>query len=167
MPTLISTSGGSTSNSYSTLAEISTYLDAHPFGHKWATLSEPARTRIAIYATLLLETHVIWSGTKATEAQALSHPRTALYNRFGELIADTVIAPEVKRAQAELCRFLAEKDPTNQDHAGITSISTPAVSLSFNSSARDAVIPPVVATMVAHLGSVQSAHSLQVRAVRV
>jgi hypothetical protein len=168
MPTAIdATVGGAASNSYTTLAYITQYWEDSLYGAPWTDATPEQQTQAALEATRRLETYLVWYGTKATAAQALAHPRLGLVDRHGEPIPSTAIATEVTEAQAELCKYLLAGDRLSDSQATVTAISTPAVSLSLNAAARPAVLPDIVAALLAPVGCVQGRQALQVNTLRV
>lgn len=99
---LDATVGGATANSYLTLATANALLEGHLHTDVWfvheATMLQ--REEALMWATSLLERLVQWSGTPATDTQALAWPQTGQTDRFGRPVATTVIPQDVQQATA-------------------------------------------------------------------
>ena len=80
--TLIATEGAANANSYLTLAEADSYLEAHLKSSFWSALDDEAKKAALISATRELDL-IIYAGRKSTQAQALQWPRLSIYDRDG------------------------------------------------------------------------------------
>lgn len=113
MATLISTSGGSTSNSYvESLSEANTVADVFRYLPRmgvsttaWDAASDDSKTLALIQATVNIDA-MNFLGQPSSQSQALAFPRTGI----SESIDDT-IPSVVKQAQvAEACSLLSAPD---------------------------------------------------------
>jgi hypothetical protein len=170
MPALDVTVGGATSNSFASLAEAATYFDQRiPLPTPWVA-SGDASARALIMAARVLDglagahrtLHVIgdaryyqstprWTGAPATATQRMTWPRTGMFDRNGNPIAEDAIPLDLKNAQAELAGQLLMTDTTLDNSVsvgGITNIKAGSVSLSFNEMIARHVIPDGVAEML-------------------
>ena len=83
--TLIATEGAANANSYLTLAEADSYLEAHLDASFWAALDDEAKKAALISATRELDL-IEYAGRKATQAQSLQWPRISVVDRDGYTI---------------------------------------------------------------------------------
>lgn len=74
MPSVIETPGAANANSFVSVAEATTYLDARPNIAAWTAADADAKARAVITATRLLSP-LSWRGSRVTSTQALSWPR--------------------------------------------------------------------------------------------
>jgi hypothetical protein len=131
MPTLITTPGAADANSYATVEEADEYHDGRLHDDAWDNADKEAAL---VWAALLLDGWVVWTGQATYETQALVWPRKGMFNRNGFAIPETVIPREIKAAQSELARQLALNDLMADDDVrrkDIRSLSAGSVSISF------------------------------------
>lgn len=130
MTTLDATVGGASANSFSTVTEADDYLmtrrlhadawfqassQSHILRHyddTEETIEPNQKAAALMWATAVLD-RLNWCGTRAATTQALSWPRSTAYDRYGVLIASTVIPDELKWATAELALFHLENPPVD------------------------------------------------------
>lgn len=163
MPTIISTVGSPTANSYCSLAEALTYHDERlPLPILWGSKGVAMSTRALIMATRVLDSLVQprsvlregfyftsrqWTGSPATTTQRLAWPRIGMLDANGHEISPLVIPQALKEAQAELAGQLLGADTTLDNAvsvAGITSVKAGSVSLSFKDVIEQHVLPDAV-----------------------
>lgn len=89
----------SSSNSYSTEAELDSYLDLHPDSAIHSS-DAASRERAALFVTYLWRSLVTkWSGVRVdTAPDLLDFPRTGLEDTNGNAVTSTAFPPDVKRA---------------------------------------------------------------------
>lgn len=105
--TVIATVGGSTSNSFLTVADADAIANNMLNVADWTGASTDDKGRALIMATTDL-TNLDWVGTRATTTQALAWPRTdAVIN--GRTIADNEIPREVKQGTFDLALALLQE----------------------------------------------------------
>jgi hypothetical protein len=153
VPTIVATAGAANANSFQTLVEAQAYFDSRVAVAGWDNADD--QNALLIMATRVMEmtlspyrmfvppkggqsgyyrTRPTWTGLPTSSTQALSWPRTGMYNRNGFAIADSVIPQDLKNAHAELAGALGTKDlMLDNDIAvqGITSVKAGSVSVSF------------------------------------
>lgn len=83
--TIIATEGAANANSYLTLAEAESYLEAHQDYSVWSALDDEAKKAALISATRELDL-IEYAGRKATQAQSLQWPRISVVDRDGYTI---------------------------------------------------------------------------------
>jgi len=155
---IVATVGGSTSNSYCTLAEAEIYIASIPTPGSWtSSVLDDTKNRALVQACRLIEENFTWNGYPVTpEVQSLSWPQYGQYLRTGKIIANTEIPQDLKNAQVELARQLLAADRTaDQDAAaqGITAVSAGPVSVQFNTLvATFNVIPDAVFSILSWYG---------------
>ena len=115
MPTLVSTLGGSTSNSYVSVAEADTFADNQSWNATWAALSNDDKIIALVGATYWLEP-LAWNGDRCDPStddddspQALSWPRSGVICDGVEAKC-TFIPAAIKQAQILLAYYLSQ-DP--------------------------------------------------------
>lgn len=98
---LITTPGGSSSNSFVTITEADTYLAASTIidATAWDTLTEAQKEERLVYAALLMKAQFMWIGWLVYRNQALPFPRWMPDEQ--DFDPATIHIPEaIKRAQA-------------------------------------------------------------------
>ena len=104
MPTLIATLGGSTSNSYITVAAATTYFGDRLGNASWTAASADDKAAALITATTWLES-LEYYGDRASTTQALKWPRTDVSCDGVEADA-TYIPADIQAATAETAQAL-------------------------------------------------------------
>lgn len=106
---LITTVGGSRSNSFVIVSEATSYLSASPFDTSvWTNLSTPEKEQRLIYAARAMD-YLPWRGFRVYEKQALCFPR--------DFQTDvTVISDKIKETQALMAWLVI--------HRGLVSMSS-------------------------------------------
>jgi len=138
---LITTPGASNADSYGTIAELDACIASNPYASGWNAVSGADKEAFARMATRLLDAMPgAWTGSPTNPAvQALGWPRIGMRNRNDYPIATNVIPGNLKCAQAEYARLLAENELTAGGSAsslassGISSVSAAGVSVSVKS----------------------------------
>lgn len=176
MATLDASVGGTSSNSYATLAEAESYIDTlvpSTLQDTWLDAGEEDQARALIMATRLLDSSYDWFGEVVSLDQALLWPRRGVLRPgvsempvgggainmwqtpFGVLLPEDAIAPQIRDATVELARQLLSADRTADSDVqtqGITSLRAGSVALTFKEGVSAKPIPDLVATMVSGLG---------------
>lgn len=104
MPTLIATLGGSTSNSYITVATATTYFGDRLGNASWTAASADDKAAALITATSWLES-LEYYGNRASTSQALKWPRTDV-SCDGVEADETYIPADIQAATAETAQAL-------------------------------------------------------------
>jgi len=165
--------GSETANSYCTLAEANTYHDFHVAESVWiaaAGAQNNVQVRALVMATRLLDEQYEWSGQKATQAQALRWPRSGVNDRDGYPIPPDVIPRDLKRATAELARYLLAGDrfeAIDQAQSGIEEVAAGSVKVKFTTATQPVVIPSSVGAMLAPYAAGGMASDFSVPLTRV
>jgi hypothetical protein len=140
---LITTPGAANAEAYASVTEMDTFIATNPYASGWNVVSTSGKENFARMATRLLDgMPAAWTGSATNPAvQALGWPRSGRKNRNGYAIADSVVPGDLKNAQAEYARLLAENDLTGTTGAsiaesGIGSVSAAGVSVSFKSTSK-------------------------------
>ena len=163
---LVATAGGSTSNTYQTLADAQSIIDGlveDADVTAWATATTDAKNR-ALYTAAQRLDRERFLGARATDTQALQWPRTGVrkpdtyINTYAvgfpfrittDYFTDTEIPDQVKKAQVVLAVYLNN----NKDGMGLTgledynSVTIGPISVSVNSNNQQAGvdnIPPIM-----------------------
>ncbi len=145
--TLVADAGSASANSFATVAEGDTYHEGHLYATAWTGATDANKAIALVMATRLLDAMIVWSGWKATTAQALQWPRGGMYDRGGIGIDSDIIPTDLKHMTAELARTLLAGDRTadnDADAQGLTSLKVGPVELAF----KDRITPKVLADAV-------------------
>lgn len=168
---LIATPGAEDANSYLTVEEADAYFESRIKGESWSNASADEKAAALITATRVLDSMSVgqrrlirpsnkdpfyltsrtWTGTIATDTQALAWPRIGMRDRHGRSIASDTIPKELKQATAELAGQLYLTDRTLDNEAvvqGISSISAGSVSISFKDAIEAKVLPDLVLSLL-------------------
>ena len=143
-----------------TLAEADAYLADNFYSAAWdAITTDDNKNKLLIMATRQLDYWIEWGGSKATEEQALRHPRYGLSDCDGYWIDSDIIHKDVKIATYELSNWFIEYDPSSEpDTKGFSEITVDVITLKIDKLDRDSTttIPDVVSKIVACLGKPKS-----------
>lgn len=166
MPTIDSTVGGATANSYETHVEANAYFDARiPIAPPWVASGEEA---YLITATRLLDNLAQpfktffpasggspayyrvrrqWTGVPASSTQKLAWPRIGMFDRNNTPIPSTVIPQDLKDAESEFAGQLLAGDRSLDNSVivqGLTSVKAGSVALTFKQEIMPQVVPDAV-----------------------
>ncbi len=148
VPTLDSTPGSASANSYTTVAEATTYHESRLSSSAWTDATTDNKTISLIMATRVLDQMTNWTGISVDQIQALNWPLDGMIDKNEvEFIPVTEIPPELKEATAEFARLLLGTDLTlNSDieDLKIRSLSAGSVALTFDGGVTAKVIPDSV-----------------------
>lgn len=175
--------GKSTANSYATAAEGDTYHDKHYYATDWTGATTGNKEKALMMATRLIDENYQFKGTKKVYTSALQWPREAaidpdrrdvvyspLDNVLGPYFDSTIVPQILKDATIELARMLINADRTTDPQGqGMDTLSVGGA-LTINFSKPDdkrPIIPELVQTMLAKLGSLIGLKGGAVRLVRV
>jgi hypothetical protein len=163
---LVATVGGSTSNTYQTLAEAQDIIDGLVLDADvtaWATATTDAKNR-ALYTAAQRLDRERYLGARSTDTQSMQWPRTGVrkpdtyINTYAvgfpfristDYYTDTEIPTQIKQAQAVLAVFLNN----NTDSLGLSgledynSVSIGPISVTLNTSSPQAgadKVPPMM-----------------------
>ena len=105
---LNSTAGSASANSYMSLADADTYLEAHLEAETWSAIDDERKKAALIGATRELDS-LIWVGRRSTEFQSLAWPRIYVYDHDAYQV--TGVPAKIAAATAELAIWnLMEED---------------------------------------------------------
>ena len=121
MPAAIdATLGGTSANSYVTLAAANTYFETVPNSSTWIDKTDDQKNRSLISATRWIDALTFY-GDRCTETQALKWPRDE-YKVDGIDLACTLIPEGIKVATYELARAFANDTDAITGTSGTTGI---------------------------------------------
>lgn len=98
MITIDAVSGSPTANSYVTLEEANSYLEAHLQASTWALLDDEKKKAAIVSATRLIDTEQ-FLGRRLHQSQSLAWPRTYIYDFDGYAVSG--IPSKLKSAVCE------------------------------------------------------------------
>jgi hypothetical protein len=133
---LDATIGGSSSNSYVTVAEADAYFADRAHNSNWTGLAAEDKPNFLISASQMLDWYVTWKGVRTESAQSMDWPRTGVYDDRGELFDDDVVPADIKTAVFELALVNIEEDRTaDDDLAGLKEIKAGSLGLKTDETA--------------------------------
>lgn len=158
MPTLTTTVGGASSNSYISVADATTYFDErlHPQTSLWTSASTDDKERALITATRRLDDED-WQGIRTTTAQALDWPRYWANDEDGEEYDEDSIPTIVQHATCELALRLLIDNAASQDTLADTgleefkSAKAGPLNMERNPTFSAGQLPQQVKRMLAHV----------------
>lgn len=153
---LDATAGGSSADSYSTVAEADSYHDSHLYATSWTGATTANQEKALKMATRILDEKIDWSGAKATSTQALGWGRTDVVDD-GYIVGSSTVPNPIKNATAEFARHLISSDLTvDAQGKGLDSLAVGSITLSFNKTDTAGVIPSIVQEMLRGWGTIHA-----------
>jgi hypothetical protein len=133
---LDATPGGANSNSYTTVADATLYLQQRPYHEAWdAALVSGDAAPALMWATSLLDSLVHWYGTPTTLTQVLAWPQMGQVDRYGRPLDPLLIPVAVEQATAvyalELLGDTTLSQPTSSQTAGIKSTKIGGTTITY------------------------------------
>lgn len=110
--------GLANANTFATLVQITTALEASPFGDAWSTVDVAKQDQCIAEASAIL-TRLNWLGTRTIDGQALAWPRAWMETPDGYAIASNVIPAFVLDATARLAFWLSQLGATPYNGNGL------------------------------------------------
>lgn len=156
--TLDATVGGTSSNSYCTVAEAETYFESRLHTTDWDSATTEDKTAALVWATRLLDEWIAWKGYKATDEQTLRWPRYSVYDRDGYAYDNDELPQWLKDATAEQAKDLLTVDVTApSDTQGFSEIQVETLRLKIDKADRDktTTLSDAVIAMVEYFGIVR------------
>jgi hypothetical protein len=167
IPALDTTIAGASANSFVTLEEAESFLDARLNADAWSNANADDKTRALLMAANRLEREN-WLGNRVSSTQRLAWPRIDVAKvdpvgagfggfssyswgwGFGETYLTTEVPQPVKDAQCELAlAYLEGFDESGEDT--IDSFSQDGVSVKFRASKPEGGLPPPVQQLIGSL----------------
>lgn len=152
-PTIDTSPGADTANSYCTRAEADDYHDTHLYADTWRATEAWKKDAALIWASRLLDEQVAWQGTKVSASQSLRWPRSGVSDADGYAFSSDAIPAWLANATAELARYLLTEDRTEERSYGLKSVKADVVEVEFDSADEKPVIPTSVRSMISAYGS--------------
>ena len=105
-------SGFTDSNAYCTVAFADDYLSikSTSFLTTWNGLTTEQKQNAIMWGSRVLDQRARWQGVRSNLDQAMTWPRTGVYDRDGILIAPDEIPLQIKQATVELAFHLVTED---------------------------------------------------------
>lgn len=145
MATLDATVGGSSSNSYVTVAEADDYFTSRLNSSAWDTASKDAALITAAYD---LDDAFDWVGDRASDTQFMEWPRL-----YVDDVDSTEIPWDVKRAQMELALAYVEGGVSSTQTNSVDEVKLGPLGVKFvEQGTYDRKIPSPIVTIVGILG---------------
>ena len=152
--TLIATAAAEDANTYVTLAEAESIMEARLHKTNWTNASDADKNIALVWATNLLDRQVDWDGSKYDDDSALRWPRSGIMNQDGIYLDDDVIPTFLKEATTFYAFYLLSEDRlAENDLMGFSYIRAGSVAMNIDKRDRKAVIPPEVWDIIKVYGS--------------
>lgn len=119
---LIATPGAVDANSFVTRAEASLLLKFELQSAAWTEAEPETQDATLITATRKIVESVDWYGVPVTTTQALPWPMAGQGDRYGRVIASTVIPDDIKRATALWALALVQHQAYVQETSGLAAM---------------------------------------------
>jgi len=131
---LVTTVGGSVSNSYVSSSEADAYFETRNHSADWETVEDPEK--FLITATNQIDWFFKFNGSRTSSDQALEWPRYECYDyKLDEYVVSDEIPKKVKYAVYELILASIEEDRFQEsDMAGLQEIQVGSLRVKANSS---------------------------------
>jgi hypothetical protein len=153
---LDATAGGSSADSYSTVAEGDTYHDNHLYATDWTSASVANKEKALKMATRILDEKIDWVGLKTTDEQALAWGRDGVVDD-GYSVSSTIVPQPIKNATIEFARHLLASNSTgDSDGKGLSSLTVGSISLAFDKNDTAGVMPEIVQEMLRGWGAINA-----------
>ena len=144
-----------TSNSYATVAEADSYLLHHLSGGTWASKTTEQKETYLIQAARIIDYGATYKGHKKERLQGMQWPRYAVEMRDPypyRFFDDTIIPPEIKRAQLEVAALLliGGDRTADQDSDGIASVALGkgALAVTFDANTARSLMGRIAPAMI-------------------
>jgi hypothetical protein len=146
---LDATIGGTSSDSYITVADADTYHGNNLNVTDWTGASTADKEKALKMSTRLMDERIDWIGEKNTDTQALRYPRAGVTTPDGYSVETTELPTPITNACAEFAKYLIASDRTGDASGkGITSVGVGSVSLTFDKTDTADVLPSIVSEML-------------------
>lgn len=181
--TLDATPGGSSANSYCTVAEADAYFGTSFNRTVWAATSTPNKEIALIEASRLLDNLVTWNGYLVTNTQNMRWPRAYVYNPDsypahrssmdsglgGPYLSSDVIPRPIKEIAYELAYDILAKVGFQSDESPVKRVKVGPIAVDFSEKVKSQGFPQIVRDMIVRWGeySIRSSNDIhQVKMVR-
>jgi len=144
------------SQSYISVADADSYLEAHEQASAWAAKSTTDKEKLLIRATRALDALLAFAGYKVLAGQALQWPRQRVPGSPTSYILPgyypaSIVPPEIQKATAEtaiLC--ISTTIGAQWDGAGLKKIGLGqgALEVEFDPTSRPAPLPPMITSLL-------------------
>lgn len=152
--TFDSTAGGTTTNSYATVANLDDYVASFLFLDTF-TESNDEKEKLLVMAFRIIDS-LDYSGAKTAQTQAAMFPRLGLVDREGYAIAGSTIPQPLKDAQMELAVYLWQSGMRSfgegDDSAQISSYDAGSVKLTYQKMHNPDNLPKRVQDLLKNIG---------------
>jgi hypothetical protein len=158
---LVDTAGSASANTYCSLADAETYFEGRLHKTNWDGADDADKNAALVWATRLLDQHIVWEGVQHSSSQALAWPRSFVLSKetateFSYLIYldSSTIPTFLKEATAEFAFELIKKDRTLEpDTKGYRWMKVGPISIESNRMDRPHAVPQNVYSMIASYGT--------------
>ena len=148
---LDATVGGTSSDSYVTVAFADTYFGKRLYVTDWTAATNDDKEKALQLATVTMENQR-WKGTKATTTQALEWPRNGTYDQNGYSYENDEIPTPIANGVCELALSLLGSDRTaDTGTEGFKSMKVGPLMLTIDPKTQAPVIPDFAYEFIRYL----------------
>lgn len=142
---IVETGAGVTNaNSYVTLAEQKSFLEAHPYGAATLAKGDDAISAGMVQSCRELDVAAIYRGVRKAWDQDREFPRTGL-----DPVPDTAIPKQIKQAQMEYLRFVLSSDRNSEaDGAAVKREKIDVIEVEYQVGAKRDLVPEIVQRLI-------------------
>lgn len=154
---LDATIGGTSSDSYTTVAAADAYHATTLNATVWDAADTATKEKGLKMATRLFDQRIDWVGSKFEDAQALRWPRSGVTDLDGYSVGTDEIPTAITEATAEFAKRLIDTDTTGQaEGKGVASLKAGSVALTFDKTDTADVLPDIVSEMLRGWGTIHA-----------
>jgi len=140
-------------NSLVSVEDADTYLAPNIHASNWVALSTSDKQKLLAFSTIFLNDRVIWEGTKTVPKSYLAWPRTGVVDRDNISVGVNEIPVQLKRAAAEMARFLVDTDRTiERSQDGLKGLIVDVIEIKFDDHYRLPTTPSHMFYLIEGLG---------------
>lgn len=120
---LVTTPGAANANAYATVADATAVAVALWPETTWQETAQDTQHRALVTAARILDT-LPWTGSRATDTQALAWPRFGAVDHRGLAVESTVVPPAVRDANGRLAIWIATQTEDPEAPSDLLAISS-------------------------------------------
>jgi len=137
--------GGSSANSYVSIADADTFFEVRSYASAWTSASDENKEASLVQATRVANVSYDFLGSISTQAQALRWPRSSVYDQDGRLYADDELPKLLTDAICDYALYILQSDLLADDGANlIDEMEIGPIRLDFDKSKEKELIPSIV-----------------------
>ena len=137
MITLVDSPGDPLANSYVSLTFADEHMAQSIGRTDWVALDDEIKKAALIEATRTLDSMFTWFAISTTPEQALDHPQSGLYDKFGRRIPDDIVAKPIKLATCDLAYSIYSYGSTTTPNSKVDSVKVGPITLNLDQASSE------------------------------